>query len=139
MQAQSTGVPDGIADIAPCIMLADFSRNCVLKSILRKIVPGGVPSNSIARNLRVARSSIRSRSLMNCASRWLGLDRAFQIIHGGGRDGARYLPLAVYHRKQHDHPVELAAEKSTTCERHWTYSLKSYHVQVNRPTIVLPD
>src|SRR5262252_10650320 len=60
----------------------------------------------------------------------------FQIIHGGGRDGARYLPLAVKHRKQHDHPVELVAEKSTACERHWTYSLNSCHVQVNRPTIV---
>jgi hypothetical protein len=44
--------------------------------------------------------------------------------------------LAVNHRKQHDHPVELVAEKSTTCERHSTYSLNSYHVQVNRPTIV---
>src|SRR6185437_2027460 len=30
----------------------------VAKSILRKIMPGGVPSNSFARNLRAARSSI---------------------------------------------------------------------------------
>jgi hypothetical protein len=66
---RSTGVPDGIADIA---LTVDY----VLKSILHKIMPGGVPSNSIARNLRAARSSIRSRSLMNCASRWFGLDRA---------------------------------------------------------------
>src|SRR6516164_1206216 len=44
--------------------------------MLRKMMPGGVPSNSLAKNLRAARSSIRSRSLMNCASRWSGLDRA---------------------------------------------------------------
>ena len=40
-----------------------------------------------------------------------------------GRDHpvrARYLPLAVNHRKQHDHPVGLVTEKSTTCERHCT-------------------
>jgi hypothetical protein len=76
MQAQSTGAPDGIADIAPCVMLVDSSRNYVLKSILRKIMPGGVPSNSLAKNLRAAHSSIRSRNLMNCASRWFDLDRA---------------------------------------------------------------
>jgi hypothetical protein len=61
----------------------------------------------------------------------------FQLIHGGGRNGAGYLPLAVNHRKQHDHPVELVAEKSTTCERHWTSSFPS--LQVNRPTLALPD
>src|SRR6266446_4378319 len=50
--------------------------NYFRKSMLRKITPGGVPSNSMARNLRAARSSIRSRSLMNCASRWSGLLRS---------------------------------------------------------------
>jgi len=51
--------------------------NCVYvpirKSMLRKMMPGGMPSNAIARNFRAACSSIRSRSLMNYASRWLGL------------------------------------------------------------------
>jgi hypothetical protein len=64
------------ADIALHVTLAYSYSNYVWKSILRKIMLGGVPSNSLAKNLRAARSSIRSRSLMNCASRWSGLDRA---------------------------------------------------------------
>jgi hypothetical protein len=65
----------GIEDIALRVTLADLCSNYVWKSILRKTMPGGVPSNSLAKNLRAARSSIRSRNLMNCASRWFGLDR----------------------------------------------------------------
>ncbi len=53
--------------------------------MLRKIMPGGVPSNSMARNLRAARSSIRSRSLINCASRWPGLVRARPSRSSRGR------------------------------------------------------
>src|SRR5215813_9090907 len=71
------------------LMLADFSCNYVLKSILRKIILGGVPSNSIARNLRAAHSSIRSRSLMNCASRWLALDRATPSRSSHLRNGCK--------------------------------------------------
>jgi hypothetical protein len=44
--------------------------------------------------------------------------RAFQMVHCGCRDRARYLPLAVNHRKQHDHPVKFVADKATACERH---------------------
>jgi hypothetical protein len=106
-------------------MLADFSRNYVLKSILRKMMPGGAPSNSIARILRVAHNPIAESHELCLALVEPGPHYTFQIIHGGGRDGARYLPLAVNHRKQHDHPIELVAEKSTTCERHWTKSFPS--------------
>jgi hypothetical protein len=38
------------------------------------------------------------------------------------RPDGRVAASLVNHRKQHDHPVELVAKKSTTCERHWTYS-----------------
>ena len=55
----------------------------------------------------------------------LGPRQAFQIIHGGRRDRARYFPLAVNHRKQHDHPVKFIADKATPCERHLTYSLRA--------------
>ena len=52
----------------------------------------------------------------------LGPRRAFQMIHCGCRDRARYLPLAINHRKQHDHPVKFVADKATACERHSTNS-----------------
>src|ERR1700756_1255483 len=51
-----------------------------------------------------------------------GRRRAFQSVHGGGRDGARYFLLAVHHRKQYDHPVKFIPDKASTCERHFTCS-----------------
>jgi hypothetical protein len=48
----------------------------------------------------------------------------FRTIAGFGYDGAGYFPLAVDHRKQHDHPIKFIAEKVTACERHLTYSFK---------------
>jgi hypothetical protein len=42
------------------------------KSMLRRTMPGGLPSNSRSRNFRAARSSIRSRKRRNCSSRWSG-------------------------------------------------------------------
>jgi len=47
----------------------------------------------------------------------LGPSRAFQMVHCGCRDRARYLSLAVYHRKQYDHPFEFVADKATASER----------------------
>jgi hypothetical protein len=41
------------------------------RSTPRTMTPGGVPSNSRARNLRDAHASIRSRNRSNCSSRWL--------------------------------------------------------------------
>jgi hypothetical protein len=43
----------------------------------------------------------------------LGPRRAFQMIHCGCRDCARYLPLPVNHRKRHDHPVKFVGDKAT--------------------------
>src|SRR6478736_2334639 len=126
MQAQSTGVADGIADIALCMMLADvFEVDTAQDNAWRSALElhsqefaGGSLFNPIAESHELCLALVGP-----------GPRSAFQIIHRGGRDGARYLPLAVNHRKQHDHPVELVAEKSTTCERHWTYSFPSCRVQ----------
>src|SRR3974390_1329432 len=64
---------------------------------------------------------------------------ALQIIHRGSRDGARYLPLAVNHRKQHDHPIKFIAEKVTACERHLTYSFKGQAILQDRCEIIRPE
>jgi len=45
------------------------------KSMLRRMIPRGVPSSSMSWNFRAARSSILSRSLRNCCSRWPGAVR----------------------------------------------------------------
>src|SRR6516225_9798268 len=61
-----------------------------------------------------------------------GSRHAFQIIHGGSRDGARYLPFAVNHRKQYDHPIKFIAAKVTACERHLTSPLVIIRLSTRR-------
>jgi len=97
------------------------------KSMLRRMIPRGVPSSSMSWNFRAARSSILSRSLRNCCSRWPGAVRvAFSRSSiAAGADRAGHLGLVVHHREQHDHAgrtrrfgmILLSAPSGCSCRR----------------------
>jgi hypothetical protein len=95
---------------------------------------------------------VASMRLPQTATEW---QCRMNFIRRGTRDGKTAIWEAVFnaapadqdvdinHRKQYDHPVELVAEKSTTCECHWTYSYPSHPGQppdaCNYPIVYATD
>ena len=89
----------------------------------RTMMPGGVPSNSRAWNLRDAHASIRSRNRdeLFLAPGGRRPRHVFQFIHRRSADGAGHFPAVVHHGKQQDHPVVVIASDVAARERHQAF------------------
>ena len=89
------------------------------KSILRRMMPAGFPSNSRARNFRRALFDpiTQAQELLFALVRRRPRDM-FDIIHRRGADSAWDFPDAVHHRKQHHHAIEFITADIAACECH---------------------
>ena len=89
----------------------------------RTMMPGGVPSNSRAWNLRDAHASIRSRNRANCSSRRAagvrGTCSSSSIAEALTAQGTSR--PSVHHGKQQDHPVVVIASNVAACEGHQAF------------------